>query len=332
MNRPSLFAAAAALLFFGVLTAAVRAQVPAPGAVVASYKDAVVAAVGDETITIYDLDKEVAPQLQALSRQPRGQATDVKVEELRKDVANHLIETELLWQEFKSRGFKLPLDLLQKRIDGIVFAQAGGNRERFEKQLFDQGLSWSEFEEKLRKNLAADLLVDEFIRRPVHVSPEAVRAWYDTHKADFTVPARVQLSLILLKPDGKYAGKLDETLAKIQAQLAEKADFGWLAKQYSEGPEAAKGGDLGWMNETSVQKEFAEAVRGLKRGETAKPFQAAAGRILLKVTDREDTRLEPFDATTAQRIEAVLRSDAEKVRYDAFMGQLKQKYPVTIFF
>ncbi len=332
MNRLFIFAAAAAILFFNGLTAPISAQAPPTGAVVTSYKDAIVAAVGDETITIYDLDKEVAPQLQALARLPRGKNTDVKVEELRKDVANHLIETELLWQEFKTRGFKLPLDLLQKRIDGIVFTQAGGSRERFEKQLFDQGLSWSEFEEKLRKNMAADLLVDEFIRRPVHVSPESVRAWYDTHAPEFTIPARIQLSLILLKLDGKYAGKLDETVAKIQAQLAEKADFGWLAKQYSEVPETANGGDLGWMDEASVQKEFAEAVRGLKRGETAKPFQAPAGRVLLKVTDREDTRLEPFNTATAQRIEALLRSDAEKVRYDAFIGQLKQRYPVTIFF
>lgn len=294
--------------------------------------NAIVAAVENEMITILDVDNQIRPELQAAMRQYRSDELARKIEQLRRDAAMQLVENELLYAEFKRREFKLPPELVQKRIDAIVLAEAGGSRERFEKNLFDKGMSFSEFTQKVQKMVATELMVDEFVRRPVHVGPAEVRDYYEKNLAEFTRPNRLRLAMILLKGNGKYAGKLDETAARIREQLAEKADFGWLAKQYSEAPTAAAGGDLGWMPEADVQKDFLTAVRTLPKGEVAAPLRLGENLVVLKVLDREELSVPVLDEALGRKIENRLKAKLEHGRYEDLIAKLKKQYRVTLFF
>lgn len=297
----------------------------------AAYSDALVAVVGDQVITQSDVVLESRREEPALARKYSGAELIRAVGELRARVAQRLVESELLYAEWTEKGYKVPKEVLQKRVDSIVVRDAGGNRERFDKRLMDDGLSYTEFEEKVTKVLAVELLWDEMVRRQVRVSPQVVRSYYDANPGSFVQPGRVKLDLIFLSKDGRYASSLDETARKIQEQLDQKTDFAWLARQYSEGTGAANGGDLGWLNENEVQKDWFEAAGKLVQGQVSPAVKTASGVAFLRVAGREKAAAQSFDAEVAKAIENNLAAAEIEKRNKAYIESLTAKFHVRIF-
>lgn len=66
------------------------------------------------------------------------------------------------------------------------------------------------------------------------------------------------------------------------------ADFGEIAKQYSQDPGSAqRGGDLGWFGPGMMVKEFDETSFALKDGEISKPFRTQFGwHIIYRIESR----------------------------------------------
>jgi len=83
--------------------------------------------------------------------------------------------------------------------------------------------------------------------------------------------------------------KADQLIKKIKGG----AKFEDVAKTESTDNSKTNGGDLGWFTATRMVKPFADAVKGLKKGEmTAEPVQTQYGWHIIKL---EDTRDAPFD-------------------------------------
>ncbi|MFA4944713.1 MAG: peptidylprolyl isomerase [Lentisphaeria bacterium] len=304
----------------------------APAAAKPLYTNAIVAAVNDELITLQDVDAQIRPQtIRELARQYQGEALERQLQELRRKVVRTLVENELLYADFKAKGYKVPQELVQRRLDSILVAEAGGNREQFEKSLFERGQTFPEFEEKVRKLVAVDLLVDELIRRPVRISPKEVQAYYDAHATEFAKPRRLRLAMLFLKTDGKHAGDLAAIRAQIGKLLAEKADFAWLVKQFSEGPNPEAGGDLGWVTPGDLQPEMAAAVASLAQGQVSGPVQGKDGIAFLKVVEQEAAAAATLTPELAQRIENRLKLEQEKRRFEEYLGQIRPDHRVQIF-
>lgn len=69
------------------------------------------------------------------------------------------------------------------------------------------------------------------------------------------------------------------------------ADFGELARQHSDDPSAAKGGDLGWLSPGTTVPEFERAMNALQIGEVSEPIRTPFGLHLIKVLERRDEDL-----------------------------------------
>ncbi|MFA5203997.1 MAG: peptidyl-prolyl cis-trans isomerase [Lentisphaeria bacterium] len=293
-------------------------------------QDGVAAVIGDEIITVSDIAGETRPFEETLHNKYRNQPDELmrQIEQLRRNVAQRLVDRELIWCEFKAKDYKLPPEPVQKRIDEIIQNQAGGNRERFEKMLARDGMSFREFEDKARKMVAIDMLVEEAVRRPVHISPADIKTYYDAHPDQFRQPGRIRLAMIILKKDGRHAADFEETVTAIQRALAAGGDFAALAGQYSEGPNPAGGGDAGWLPEQDVDA----AVASLQPGQASAPLRKTEGVVFLKLLDRQAAGPAPLDFALARRIERTLRSQDETRRYDLYLGELRKRYRVKTFF
>ena len=290
------------------------------------FPDAPVAVVEDQVITVSDVVAQTRQEERVLTGQYRGTELEKKIEALRRDAAVHLAEEELLYAEFKKKEFKVPQDFLRRRIDGIIQAQAGGNREKFEQTLYAQGMTYVEFEQAIRKSAGIELLVNEFVRRPIHISPTEIRTYYQKNPGEFSTPSRVRLAIIQLKPDGRHEGKQNDVLALLRRQLAEKADFGWLAREYSDAETAQAQGDLGWMREADILPAFRAAIKSLAPGEVAEPLRMAGSVLLLKLVEREKAAVLPLDEGLTQQIDNKLSDAAEKKRLAQYLTLLKTKY------
>ncbi len=69
------------------------------------------------------------------------------------------------------------------------------------------------------------------------------------------------------------------------------ADFGELAKKYSEDGSAPNGGNLGWMGPGDLVPEFEQTMNRLQIGEVSNPVKTEFGWHLIQVLERREAQL-----------------------------------------
>ena len=148
------------------------------------------------------------------------------------------------------------------------------------------------------------LLLDrDAIRKDLRITDQQVKAYYDANQDEFMDEETVCASHILIKvkSDPKAAqGHDDEQAKKIANGLLEKlhngADFGQLARKYSEDEgSASKGGDLGCFARGQMVPEFENVAFSLDAGETSGIVRSSFGYHIIHVNARHEEKPQPFD-------------------------------------
>jgi peptidyl-prolyl cis-trans isomerase SurA len=93
---------------------------------------------------------------------------------------------------------------------------------------------------------------------------------------------------ILLKPDTvNLEADIRIRIGKLESRIRGGEDFATLARSNSQDTlSAAKGGDLGWVNQGDTVPEFEEAMNRLEVGETSGPVKSQFGWHIIQVQER----------------------------------------------
>jgi len=120
------------------------------------------------------------------------------------------------------------------------------------------------------------------------VTDEAIRAEYDD-QVKLLKRSEYRASHILLDTEADAVAVIDS--------LNKGGDFTILANEFSTGPSAAQGGDLGWFDEGTMVAEFSAALTELKKGEyTKKPVQTQFGWHVIYLVDTRTGNLPDFNS------------------------------------
>ena len=140
-----------------------------------------------------------------------------------------------------------------------------------------------------------------------------------------------QVREILVKTDeATSAEDARQRLESIRERIAHgTASFADMARQYSEDPSSAKGGDLGWVNPGDTVPEFQKVMDRLKPGELSQPFQTPLGWFLIEVTARREKDMTAERAKLEAR-KAIFERKAEEA-YQDWVRQLRDAAYVEIF-
>lgn len=321
---------------FVVLSALFLCVFDKPRAEKVAYTDSIAAVVGEEVITTFEL----LQYTHEAEMQIRKEFTDLssaelkqKLVDLRKAAASELVERELMYAEFKANDWRVPPAMIQKRIDELVAARFGGDWESFEEELLDNHTTLAEYEDEVvRKAIAVELIQQQKVSRLVHVSPDLVDTYYQQHPEEFRVAPRIRMGIIFLKKDGRFAGRVDETVKEILKKIADGKDFSELAASYSEHSSSSEDGDLGWVERENANPLFLKAVEGVEPGRAGSPVRIDAGVFIVYLADVKDEGILPLDSRLKARIRRMLRIREESRRYEDFITELRSRYHVRTFF
>lgn len=211
-----------------------------------------------------------------------------ELSQIRNQVLENLIARELLYQESQKKGIKADQEAVSTQF-ATLKAQFP-NEAEFKNALGRMHLTEAELKFKIERDFAIRQLVDDQIAQKVTVSDTEMREYYDSHPERFQKPEQVRASHILIKVDPKadqlQKAEAREKITQIQKKLQKGEDFGSLAKEYSEGPSAAEGGDLGYFTRGQMVKPFEDAAFAMKRGDVSDMVETRFGYHLIKVTDK----------------------------------------------
>ena len=161
---------------------------------------------------------------------------------------------------------------------------------------------------KIKAFMERKALQDVYIAKMLmeRVREEDVTAYYGKEIVNGPVEEEVRARHILL--DNREAADA------VVADLENGADFAALAKERSKGPSGPSGGDLGYFSKQSMVPAFSDAAFKLAAGETSPPVQTQFGWHVIRVEDRRNRPVPPFDQVRDQ-IYQLLISEAQRDIY-----------------
>ena len=140
----------------------------------------------------------------------------------------------------------------------------------------------------------------------------------------------VHVRHILLTPSEIRSPEATQKLAnRLYERLRSGEDFAALAKQFSEDPGSAlNGGDMNWVDPSSVVPEFREEMARTEIGQLSKPFASQFGWHVLQVLDRRST-----DSSAQMREQQalnLLRNRKYDEELQTWLGQIRDEAYVEI--
>ena len=149
---------------------------------------------------------------------------------------------------------------------------------------------------KKRLREVEDQIISEiFLTKTIgsQVTEKALKKIYSETKSEMASGDQIKARHILLESEEKAA----EIIKKLQAG----GEFAKLASEYSTGPSAASGGDLGWFGEGQMVPEFSKAAFALNPGDiVTKPVKTQFGWHIILVEDRKVSAPPSFDEAKEQ--------------------------------
>mgnify|MGYP000001386311 FL=1 len=291
--------------------------------------------------------------------------------ELKLGVSDARIKQEIVTTPTFQNNGKFDNTLYQQTLqnNGIsAETYAGYVREALRLEQLQSGLGVTAFsvtaqQEKLAKlffqsrqiRLANLPLANEIAKQ--EVSDEEIQAYYDAHKAEFTIPETVKVQYLDLsgaamenninitdveiaqyyqdnKPQFTTQGqqrlahiqvKTEQQAQELYQQLQNGANFADLAKNHSIDPTSAeRGGDLSWVSAGEFPKVFEDAANALAVGQYSQPVNLDNHYHIILVEERKEPQLQPLESVKAQ-IAAQIRQNLVNTQFYSIEKRVAEK-------
>jgi len=214
-----------------------------------------------------------------------------------------MIEHRLLKFEFEKNGIHPPDEMVERYIAGVL-EESRQTRAALEIDVAKAGLSWKDYFERMREEVARIQLVNLLIRSRVNVSEEEVkRAW--ENNSEFLESEKLVVAAIFIPSpligEGAEAGEQQA----LEVQKKARSDFAATAREYSKGPGAADGGELGEFQRGTMAPHFEKALKGLGDGDVSMPVQGPGGYYIVKLVDTKSEGRKPFEEVKEELTEKI---------------------------
>ena len=149
----------------------------------------------------------------------------------------------------------------------------------------------------------------------VSITEKEISDYYELNQERFKNPKKIKARHILLKvsPDASESENKEtkERALSLLKRLKNGEDFAALAKKYSQGPTASRGGDLGYFTRGKMVKPFEKLAFSLKKGEIGGPVKTRFGWHIIRVDDIKEATVKTFSEVRNQ-IVTIIKNDISK--------------------
>lgn len=253
--------------------------------------DRIVAVVNDRIILESEVNQRLAEVMQ-------GRNDMIFDEQIWYFVLESLIDNFVLLEQARIDSVEVSdaaVDrILNQRINQLV-TQVGGERE-LERAL---GQSIIEIRDEYREQFREDLMVDQVRQnklREIQITRPEVEEAFRQIPADSLplIPESVSLSHISIippaRPEARHRARmLAESLR--DSIVHHNRDMEELARTWSDGPTASRGGGLPMVNTTDLLPEYAAAAAALDPGEISQVVDTQQGFHVIRLNERQGNRI-----------------------------------------
>jgi peptidyl-prolyl cis-trans isomerase SurA len=310
-GRPEVFAAVAIVV-----------ALSAAGIGRAEVVDRIIATVDGEPITSHEVQR-----YREASRSGENQLSEQQALEA-------LITDKLLEREVRDKAIEIKPEEIDKYVDQVKQRNRIDDY-RFEAALEAQGLTLKKYRERIKGELEKSQLVNREVRGRVSVSPAEIERYYEANREEFRANERVTVRDILFRVEPldseAEVERIRRKAEEVLALAVTGRDFAALAKQFSEGPGAERGGLLGTFPRGELDGPLDRAAFALPPGGVSEVIRGDRGFHILRVDKFEPAGYRALDEVREQ-VREVLAQKAVEQRFQEWISKdLRERHNVEVF-
>jgi len=246
--------------------------------------DRIIAIVNKDVITFNDLSEGVDKAL-LFFQQNSIQPPETSI--IEKKVLDELIEQKIIEGYAEDWNIKASQEDIDSLIQNILSAN-GITLDELKSNLKQQNSSY----DKLIKSLSYEIILKKVKNREISSKLNISDYEIKKHKEKMAKikPDIYDLSHILVKFSSEPTAEEKKEKRKLGEEIFNKLkteDFGKIAYEFSDSPDANEGGALGKLKQSELPEIFIEKINDLSAGEYSSPFESNNGIHIVKVNQIE---------------------------------------------
>lgn len=292
-----------------------------------------VAFVNDEVITLYELEKK-------MGEMTGKKIKDIKVQdeqqyiEIRHEILEDLINEKIAQAKIAELGIKVS----EGEIDSYIEDVKTGNQftqEKLIEELKAQGLTYEKYRESIKKDMERDQLIDYEVKSKAIVREEQITKYYQDHIKEFKTEEKVHLAGIFLMKNNtdneEESAELTKKAEQILSRLKNGEDFGVLAKEFSQGPGADEGGELGVINTSQINQDLLDIIEKLPEDGISDLINKDDNIQIIKLINREGGKTTPLEEVKDNIYEKLYSQEINN-RFSSWLKELRESSFTKVVF
>jgi len=263
------------------------APAPAPAPLPKGLEEGVVVTVNDEMISSYDVVQRMRLLIVTSGIQP----TEQNLPDIQREAARSLVDERLEMEQLRAEGKTQKFDLIASdaEVNDELAEIARGNNTSADQllaQLAAQGVGADTFRDQLRAEISWRGWIRGRYGSRVVVGEDQIKAYQKRMEAESGKP---QYQIVEVFIDAARAGGMDAAIqgaTQLVGQIQKGAPIAAVARQFSNTPSAANGGDVGWISTGEMPPEVDKALEDLRPGQLSSPIPVKDGVYIIYLKDK----------------------------------------------
>jgi len=290
--------------------------------------DKIKAVVNNEVITQSEIDRRLYPLYNQYKNIYSGKELEKKLDDAGVEILNQLIEDRLVLSEAKNQGIEATEKEIERKID--EFRKSFDGEENMLKSLGEQNLTIKDLKNMLKDRVIIEKIIDREVRAQIIILPQEIESYYEENTDKFKESLQVKASTILIRTGSSRTQEENLSLAiTLLNRLKTGQDFYTLAKNYSEGMNAEKGGDMGYVRKGQMIEQIDKVIFNLKVGEFSDLVKTSLGYHIFKIYDKKKERTVPLVEIRPQIMEAIYLKKTESY-FKEWLKDLRENAFISI--
>ncbi|MDR4507820.1 MAG: peptidylprolyl isomerase [Candidatus Brocadiaceae bacterium] len=243
-----------------------------------------------------------------------------KIDEILRNTLEELIDRKVLFIEAQRlmSADELQMEEVKKDVDSFIKSAAKnvGSLSRYYEIAEAQGINPLEKKTELKEDLMIDRIIMQNVNSKVKIQPKLMRRYYYEHIDDYRHEKEVKLRHIMIKfsEHGNDKEQARIIAVKVMKCLRRGDDFAELARQYTEGPNAANGGLWSFEEVSELRKDLRRVVYTLKDNEYSKIVESPIGYHIFKTELIKPEKTQEFEEVQNDIYQKLYREEIVRLK------------------
>lgn len=295
--------------------------------------DRVVAIVNNDVVSLYELNQSVRPYIEQIqsSQYPEDVERQLKFE-VRQKILQKLIDQKLTDQELA----RLQITVSENEVDLAVERMKEANfltDEQLRAGLQQQGMTYDEYRQQMRKQLLRAKLVNREIRSKIVITEEEIKEYYADHAASYAGEKKYLLRNIYTRLPSLAAAQEKQIalgiLETIHQELEAGKPFDEVTEEYGGATALVESSNLGYFELDELSEQLQGMVASMQAGSHTGVLETDFGYQIVYVESIKEVGGKTLEEA-APEIRQKLYDEVVDQKYESWLQVLRERSHIKI--